>query len=202
MSRTNKRSLAKPPRRPGGVTHAEETGRSWTHARISHRSDGDGQDAFMRLRHVDVKSLGRSPEAPAVRTPSGESLLAQLESFLSPRYTAFVVALALLLALAAYAQGGSRQRVGSGLWMLGLDSVMLVYILAVHPFMIDAGYARCIRSKPWHPAPAAPAGRPSRPAAAASGAPCCWERSRGSRLLAACPGPRFGFGCMPRLRAR
>jgi hypothetical protein len=67
------------------------------------------------------------------------SLLARLDGLLGPRYTAFVVvlglALALLLALAAYAQGGSGQPVGSGLWMLGLDPVILVYILAVHPFM-------------------------------------------------------------------
>ena len=93
----------------------------------------------MGLRHVDVKSLGSSPGAPAAPMASGESLLAQLESFLGPRYTAFLVVLALLLglllALAAYAQGGSGQRVGSGLWMLGLDPVMLVYILALHPFM-------------------------------------------------------------------
>lgn len=45
------------------------------------------------------------------------------------------VALALLLALAAYAQGASGQRGGSGLWMLGLNPVILVYILLVHPFM-------------------------------------------------------------------
>lgn len=69
-----------------------------------------------------------------------QSLLAQLESFLGRRYTAFIVvlalALALLLALAAYAQGGSGQRAGSVRWMLGLDPVMMVYILALHPFML------------------------------------------------------------------
>jgi hypothetical protein len=68
-----------------------------------------------------------------------QSFLVQLESFLGPRYTAFVVvvalALALLLALAVYAHGGNGQRVGWGLWMLGLDPVILVYILVVHPFM-------------------------------------------------------------------
>ena len=67
------------------------------------------------------------------------SLLAQLAGFLGPRYIAFIVVLAvalvLLLALAAYAQGGSGQRGGSGLWMLGLDPAILVYILVLHPFM-------------------------------------------------------------------
>ena len=123
----------------------------------------------MSLRHVDVKSLGSSPEAPAPRTPSeGKSLLAQLESFLSPRYTAFVVVLALLLglllALAAYANGESRQRVGSGIWMLGLDSVMLVYILAVHPFM----YRRWVRAMHSLEALAPRAGSASRMATPAS----------------------------------
>lgn len=71
-----------------------------------------------------------------------QSLLAQLENVLGRRYTAFVVvlalALALLLALAAYAQGGSGQRAGGSVrWMLGLDPVMIVYILAVHPFMLQ-----------------------------------------------------------------
>jgi hypothetical protein len=67
------------------------------------------------------------------------SLLAQLETFLGPRYIAFVVGLALalglLLALAEYAHGPPRQGAGSGLWLLGLEPVMIVYILAVHPFM-------------------------------------------------------------------
>ena len=94
----------------------------------------------MESRHVDVKSPEESPGARAGRTPSeDQSLLAQLNSFLGPRYTAFVVvlalALALLLALAAYARGGSGQREGLGLWMLGLDPVILVYILVVYPFM-------------------------------------------------------------------
>ena len=94
----------------------------------------------MGLRDVDVKSLDGTPGARAGRMKSEDkSLLAQLESFLGPRYLPFIVvlalALALLLALAAYAQGASRPVVGSDLWMLGLDPVILVYILAVHPFM-------------------------------------------------------------------
>ena len=92
----------------------------------------------MGVRCVDAKSPGGSPEARAGRgTSADQSLLAQLESVLGPRYTSFVVVLALalilLLALAAYAQSG--QRVAGGLWMLALDPVILVYILVVHPFM-------------------------------------------------------------------
>ena len=102
-------------------------------------SMGDGYDAFMGSRHVDVKSPDGPSDAHARRTPfEHQSLLAQLDSVLGPRYTTFVVvvgvSLALLLALAAYAQGGSGQR-GSALWMLGLDPVIVVYILMVHPFM-------------------------------------------------------------------
>jgi hypothetical protein len=83
-------------------------------------------------------------------TPSeDQSLLAQLDSALGPRYLAFVVfvavALALLLALAAYVQGVSGQRAGPGLWMLGLDPVILVYILLVHPFM-HRRWARAMHS--------------------------------------------------------
>jgi hypothetical protein len=94
----------------------------------------------MGLRHVDVKSPDGSAGAGAERTPSEDhSLLAQLDSLLGARYTAFVVvlalALALLLALAAYAHDGSWQRVSWGLRMVGLDPVILIYILAVHPFM-------------------------------------------------------------------
>ena len=94
----------------------------------------------MGLRHVDVKSPAGPPDARERQTPSeDQSLLAQLESFLAPRYMAFVLvlalALALLLTLAAYAHGGSGQPGGSGLWMLGLNPVMLVYILVVSPFM-------------------------------------------------------------------
>jgi hypothetical protein len=67
------------------------------------------------------------------------SLLARLDRFLGPRYFPFVavlaLALALLLGLAAHAQGGSGQPVRSRLWMLALDPVILVYILLVHPFM-------------------------------------------------------------------
>ena len=85
-----------------------------------------------------------SPAVPAGvlarrTTSEDESLLARLEDFLGPRYIAFVVALALvltlLLVLAAYAHGGSGQRSGWRLWSLGLAPVMLVYILALHPFM-------------------------------------------------------------------
>jgi hypothetical protein len=65
--------------------------------------------------------------------------MAQLESFLGPRYTTFIVllalVLALLLALAEYAQSGSAPPLRRGLWMLGLDPVMIVYILLLHPFM-------------------------------------------------------------------
>jgi len=67
------------------------------------------------------------------------SLLARLDSFLGSRYTAFVVSLAMLLgvllALAGYLDGGIRQRDGLSPWMIGLDPVILVYILALHPFM-------------------------------------------------------------------
>src|SRR4051794_15666533 len=94
----------------------------------------------MGLRHVDVKSPDASPSSREGGTRSKDpSLLAQLHSSLGPRYPAFVVALALalaaLLALAAYAQGAYAQRASSVLWMVGLDPVILVYILAVHPFM-------------------------------------------------------------------
>ena len=94
----------------------------------------------MGSRDVDVKSPDGLPSALAPRTPSvDESLVARLESFLGPRYIAFVVvlalALALLLALAAYAQGGGEPHGSSRSWMLGLEPVILVYILAVHPFM-------------------------------------------------------------------
>jgi hypothetical protein len=94
----------------------------------------------MELRDVNMKSQGSFPEDPPVRKPlNGESLLARLTSSLGPRYTAFVVLLAILLsaplALAAYEYGGTRQRKDAGLWMLGLDSVILVYILSVHPVM-------------------------------------------------------------------
>jgi hypothetical protein len=67
------------------------------------------------------------------------SLLAQLDGALGPRYPAVVVvlahALALLLALAAVAQGRSVQSLGPGFWMLALDPVILIYILGLHPFM-------------------------------------------------------------------
>jgi len=67
------------------------------------------------------------------------SLLAQLESSLGPRYNPFILVLALalglLLALAAYAQARGGAVTRSELWMLGLDPVILLYILVVHPFM-------------------------------------------------------------------
>jgi len=120
----------------------------------------------MGLRHVDVKSPDGLPGARARQTPSeDQSLLAQLESFLGPRYMVFVVvvalALALLLALAAYAQGGSGQRGGSGLWMLGLNPVILVYILVVHPFMHRRS-ERAMRSLDALAPHADDAGRPKR----------------------------------------
>jgi hypothetical protein len=93
----------------------------------------------MGLRHVDVKSPDGSPGAAGRTSSEDQSLLAQLDSFLGARYTAFVVvlalALSLLLALAAYAHDGSWQRVSWGLRMVGLDPMILIYILAVHPFM-------------------------------------------------------------------
>ena len=68
-----------------------------------------------------------------------QSLLAQLETFLGRRYLWFVVVLALvlmlLLALAAYAHGASGQHVRAAVWLLGLNPVMIVYILLVHPLM-------------------------------------------------------------------
>jgi len=95
----------------------------------------------MELRDVDV----RLPADGAACAPAGQataeeqSLLARLESVLGVRYGAFIVvlavALALLLALAVLAQGGSGQRAGSRLWMLALDRVILVYILVLHPVM-------------------------------------------------------------------
>jgi hypothetical protein len=103
-------------------------------------SDGGGYDASMGLRCVDVKSPDgfAGTRAPPTRSEE-QSFLARLQSFLGPRYTAFIVvlalALAVLLALAVYAQGGGGLRAGSGLWMLALDPVILVYILVVHPFM-------------------------------------------------------------------
>jgi hypothetical protein len=94
----------------------------------------------MGMRDVNVRSQGSLPAAPTVRMPrDGESFLARLNSSLGPRYTAFVVLLAILLSvplgLAVYVHGEARQRNGPGLWILGLNSVMLVYILSVHPLM-------------------------------------------------------------------
>lgn len=101
------------------------------------RAGGEGYDASMGSRHVAVKSPGGPAGERARRTPPDqESLLARLEIFLGPRYFPFVVvlalALALLLALAAY---GSGQRSGMRIWTLGLDPVIVVYILGLHPFM-------------------------------------------------------------------
>jgi hypothetical protein len=89
---------------------------------------------------VEVKSQGSVPWPPAAQMPlEGASLLARLDRFLGSRYAAFVVCLALLLgallALAVYSDGEFRQRQGLSPWMLGLDPVILVYILALHPFM-------------------------------------------------------------------
>ena len=94
----------------------------------------------MGLRHVDVRSPDDVATAHARRTPSeDESLLARLERGLGPLYSAFVVvvalALALLPALAASTDESGGAHAGSRLWMLGLDPVILVYILVIHPFM-------------------------------------------------------------------
>ncbi|CAN5345325.1 hypothetical protein BH11PSE9_BH11PSE9_21190 [soil metagenome] len=94
----------------------------------------------MGWRDIEVKSQGSFPERATAQMPrEGQSLLARLDSFLGPRYTAFVVFLAVLLgvllALAAYLDGGIRQRDGLSPWMVGLDPVILVYILALHPLM-------------------------------------------------------------------
>ena len=117
--------------------------------------------------------------------------MAQLESFLGPRYIAFVVVvalvLALLLALAAYAQGGSGQRGGSGLWMLGLNPVILVYILVVHPFMHRRS-ERAMRSLDALAPHADDVGRPSGAAAAASGPPCCSGALAGLAVARRVPG--------------
>lgn len=79
----------------------------------------------------------------------GQSLLARLDTFLGPRYAAFVVFLAVLLgallALAAYLDGGIRQRDGLSPWMVGLDPVILIYILALHPSM-HRRWARAMQS--------------------------------------------------------
>jgi hypothetical protein len=103
----------------------------------------------MQLRNVDLKP-SEGPIAGAGRIESGDrSLLAQLESLLGARYTAFTVGLALglvlLLAIAAYAQSESGERVGSGLWMLGLDPAMIVYIVVVYP-MIHRRWQRALHS--------------------------------------------------------
>jgi hypothetical protein len=101
------------------------------------------------LLQVDVKSPDSRPSCER-RTPSeDQSLLAQLYSLLGSRYIAFVVGvgvvLGLLLALAAYTQAGSRQSRGPVLWMLGLNPVILVYILSVHPLMYRR-WKRAMRS--------------------------------------------------------
>lgn len=117
------------------------------------------------MLHVEVKSPDdASPRAR--RTPSeDQSLLAQLHSLLGPRYTAFVVAiavvLALLLALAAYAQAGRGEGGGAALWMLGLNPVILVYILMVHPLM-HRRWKRAMHSLEVLAPHADGAGRPAR----------------------------------------
>jgi hypothetical protein len=102
------------------------------------------------MRDVEVKSQGSFPEPPTAQSPmDGMSLLARLDNFLGPRYAAFVVSLAIvlgvLLALAWYVDGGIQQREGLSPWMLGLDPVILVYILALHPFM-HRRWVRAMRS--------------------------------------------------------
>ncbi len=108
----------------------------------------DGYDASMELHDVKLKSPDGSSGACAGHSRH-QSLLAQLQGFLGPRYNAFIVvlgiALVVLLALAAYAQGASWPRVGAILWLLGLDPAILLYILAVHPFMYR-GSERAMRS--------------------------------------------------------
>lgn len=94
----------------------------------------------MGLRDVDPKLQGSLPEPATAQLPfERQSLLARLDRFLGPRYAAFVVFLAVLLgtllALAAYLDGGIRQHDGLSPWMAGLNPVILVYILALHPFM-------------------------------------------------------------------
>ena len=89
---------------------------------------------------TSVSTLERSSGATTELAPSEDrSLLARLDSYLGPRYFGFVAAvaivLALLLVLAGYAHGGSAQAMSPGLSLLGLDPVILVYILALHPFM-------------------------------------------------------------------
>jgi hypothetical protein len=68
-----------------------------------------------------------------------ESLLGQLETFLGPRYARFIAVLAfvlaLLLVLAAYGQHADWRSLRTDLWTLGLNPVIVVYILLVHPFM-------------------------------------------------------------------
>jgi hypothetical protein len=123
----------------------------------------------MGSREANVKSQGIFPEAPAAPMPlDGESLLARLKSSLGPRYTAFVVLVAILLgiplALAAYAYGGIPRRDGTGFWLLGLNPAILVYILSVHPVM-HRRWVRAMQSlealKP-HAGSAIPAGRAAR----------------------------------------
>jgi len=67
------------------------------------------------------------------------SLLAQLDNVLGSRYFGFVAGLALalagLLALAAWAQGADWEDVRAALWRLGLNPAITIYILLVHPFM-------------------------------------------------------------------
>ena len=81
------------------------------------------------------KALRASSEPPR---PEEQSLLAQLDGVLGPRYPAFVVAVAialLLLALAALATAGDAPSARSMLRTISLNPVITIYILAVHPFM-------------------------------------------------------------------
>ncbi len=94
----------------------------------------------MGSRDVDVKSPDGFPaRSRRARHPKTNRCWRGWRAFsalaTSRSSLVLALALALLLALAAYAQGGSGPHGGSRLWMLGLEPVILVYILAVHPFM-------------------------------------------------------------------
>jgi hypothetical protein len=92
-----------------------------------------------------------------------QSLLGQLETFFGPRYAWFVavlaLVLALLLALAAYAQGADSQGVRVVLGLLGLNPVIIVYILLLHPIMYRR-WQRAMQSLHVLAPPADGAGRP------------------------------------------
>ncbi len=117
------------------------------------------------MLHAEVKPPDDPPPRTR-RTPSeDQSLLAQLYGLLGPRYIGFVVGVAvvlgLLLALAAYAQAGWAGRGGSALGMLGLNPVILVYILIVHPLM-QRRWERAMHSLDDLALHSGSAGRPTR----------------------------------------